>query len=89
MDDLLPPEIVWRDKEQFDRGSGTLDILDAALERLERESSRKDSGNRADQPRLQSQEESIYYGLIVEAFGEGAESIVENVGRWSEGRIEG
>ena len=89
VDDLLPPEIVWRDKEQFDRGSGTLDILDAALERLRREGSREDSGNRADLPWLRSQEESIYYGLIVEAFGEGAESIVENVGRWSEGRIEG
>ena len=26
-EDLLPPEIVWRTKEQFDEGSGTVDLL--------------------------------------------------------------
>ena len=26
-EDLLPAEIVWRDKEQFDEGSGTIDLL--------------------------------------------------------------
>jgi asparagine synthase (glutamine-hydrolysing) len=29
--DLLPPEVVWRTKSQFDEGSGVGDLVDAAL----------------------------------------------------------
>ena len=30
-EDLLPADIVWRTKEQFDEGSGTIELLDEAL----------------------------------------------------------
>jgi len=38
-------------------------------------------------PMLRSREESIYHRLIVESFGEAAKNIVDNAGRWSEGRV--
>jgi Cys-rich repeat protein len=34
-EDLLPRDIVWRDKQQFDEGSGVLGLVGAALERHE------------------------------------------------------
>nr|WP_269431039.1 asparagine synthase-related protein [Crocosphaera watsonii] len=30
-EDILPEEIVWRKKEQFDEGSGTVDLLTETL----------------------------------------------------------
>jgi asparagine synthase (glutamine-hydrolysing) len=32
--DLLPPELVWRKKAQFDEGSGTVDMLNEALQMI-------------------------------------------------------
>jgi asparagine synthase (glutamine-hydrolysing) len=38
-------------------------------------------------PTLRSQEETIYYRLIIESFGDATQSIVDNAGCWSEGRV--
>ena len=87
VEDLLPPEIVWRDKLQFDQGSGTLDALETALRCQDVRSLQRDGADPSIVPTLRSREESIYYRLIVESFGEATKNIVDNAGRWGEGRV--
>ena len=87
VEDLLPPEIVWRDKLQFDQGSGTLNTLETALRCQEVRSLQRDGADPSILPTLRSREESIYYRLIVESFGEATKNIVDNAGRWGEGRV--
>jgi asparagine synthase (glutamine-hydrolysing) len=77
-EDLLPREIVWRDKEQFDEGSGTVDFIAHATRRFVR------AGDGADDPvPLRSDEERAYYHLLLDAYPEPA-SILANVGRWAQ-----
>jgi asparagine synthase (glutamine-hydrolysing) len=87
VEDLLPQEIVWREKVQFDQGSGTLDTLHAALMHQEARVLQRDGAVASVPPTLRSQEESIYYQLIIESFGDATQSIVDNAGRWSQGRV--
>lgn len=83
-EDLLPAEIVWRDKEQFDEGSGTTDLItrrrltewlpaDAAAEYAARH----------DAAGLRSHEECVYHRILDEAYPDGG-FILDNVGRWSQ-----
>ena len=83
-EDLLPPEILWRDKEQFDEGSGTLDLLPDALEPFGLNAERAER-YRAAHPgvSLRSPEECVYHGLLTEAYDE-PEAILSNVARWAE-----
>jgi asparagine synthase (glutamine-hydrolysing) len=87
VEDLLPQEIVWREKVQFDQGSGTLDTLHAALTHQEARVLQRDGAVTSVPPTLRSREESIYYRLINESFGDATQSIVDNAGRWSQGRV--
>jgi asparagine synthase (glutamine-hydrolysing) len=80
-EDLLPPEIVWRTKEQFDEGSGTVDLLDVALRQAidgidmaAYQSSVTES--------LRSPEEAFYHKLLVESYSRPA-SVLSNVARWT------
>ena len=84
-EDLLPEEIVWRKKEQFDEGSGTSDVVAAIGARGM--SGAEASAHRAAHPRarLRSDEEAFYHRLLLEAF-EHPEPVLANVGRWSEHR---
>jgi len=81
-EDLLPPAIVWRDKEQFDEGSGTVDLLgpliEAATAKLDVE--RYTAAHQQDQ--LRSAEECYYHQLLSDVFTQ-PRLILENVGRWS------
>jgi asparagine synthase (glutamine-hydrolysing) len=79
-EDLLPESIAWRDKEQFDEGSGTLGLLDAALRSRSADVSRERSESPSD---VRSVEEAVYYQSITESYGAGTKSIVANMGRWS------
>jgi asparagine synthase (glutamine-hydrolysing) len=88
-EDLLPEEIVWRDKLQFDQGSGALDLLGTALRHHEARSLHRGGAVSPVPPRLRSREESIYFRLILDSFGEAAGNIVDNTGRWREGRFLG
>jgi asparagine synthase (glutamine-hydrolysing) len=82
VEDLLPAEALWRAGAGFDRGSGTLDVLEPVLRELEGEAFRLDDDAPSARPTLRSREEWVYYRLIVESYGEAAQSIAENAGRW-------
>jgi len=75
-EDLLPDDLVWRRKAQFDEGSGTVGALEGALMRL--------AG--ADAPLDRAAEGALYERLLREAFEE-PDFILENAGDWTAGRV--
>jgi asparagine synthase (glutamine-hydrolysing) len=82
-EDLLPHEIAWRDKEQFDEGSGTVDLLNRTLaeamspdEAAEYQAKYPDMG-------LRSAEECFYHRIFMDVFDK-PEPILSNVGRWAD-----
>lgn len=81
-EDLLPPEIVWRNKEQFDEGSGMIDLLPTILERASAGMDGDAYQARFSADRLRSNEECFYHSLLREQF-EKPEAVLANVGRWS------
>lgn len=80
-EDLLPPEIVWRDKEQFDEGSGMVDLLPAVLDRAAAGIHTEGYAARFTADRLRSNEECFYHLLLREQF-DRPEAVLANVGRW-------
>jgi len=80
-EDLLPPEIVWRDKAQFDEGSGTVDLLPALIQAATEKMDIPAYTSRYADSRLRSAEESFYHKLLVDAFGR-PQIVLQNVGRW-------
>ncbi|MGF1481320.1 MAG: asparagine synthase B [Cyanophyceae cyanobacterium] len=81
-EDLLPKEIVWRIKEQFDEGSGTVDLLTQMLaEVMSDEEAQRHQQNSP--VRLRSPEECHYHQVFMDVFNR-PESILPNVARWSE-----
>lgn len=84
VEDLLPDEIVWRDKAKFDEGSGTADVVPtlsdasgldaAAVERI-----------RTAHPgvTLRSAEECWYLQLLLES-SEAPDALLPNVARWTD-----
>lgn len=83
VEDLLPPEIVWRDKEQFDEGSGTVDLLDQLIKTATTDIDVE--AYRAEYPntQLRSAEECFYHKLLVDNF-EKSDVVLKNVARWTE-----
>lgn len=85
--DLLPHEIVWRDKEQFDQGSGVSSLLvreaaqRAAEGRLFTVSGKDGNGG----PR--SPEEAWYRKLLAQAFTP-AQPVLDLVAHWTTGRTD-
>lgn len=81
-EDLLPSEIVWREKAQFDEGSGTADLLadflTGAVSPAQVESYRA-SYPAAD---LRSAEECAYFRSFLHAFDD-PQLVLSTVGRWS------
>jgi asparagine synthase (glutamine-hydrolysing) len=82
-EDLLPKEIVWRDKRQFDEGSGTLQLLPLALETWDGFIDHEGHVRNHPDMRLRSAEECVYHALLVAAYPD-PEPILSNVARWSE-----
>ena len=81
-EDLLPSEIVWRDKEQFDEGSGTVDLVSTGFEQVvSPEESAAYAAGYSD-AQLRSAEECAYHKLLSDAYG-GSEVVLGNVARWS------
>jgi len=80
-EDLLPPEIVWRDKEQFDEGSGMVELLPAVLARAAAGIDAEEYGKRFAADRLRSKEECFYHHLLMDQF-ERPQAVLANVGRW-------
>lgn len=75
-EDLLPTDIVWRKKVQFDEGSGTVDALDEAL------------AERAGKPVPidRATEAALYERLLREAYVD-PELILSNAGVWTAMRV--
>ncbi len=83
VEDLLPDEITWRKKEQFDEGSGIIDFIEQAIaEIFSQEDARR---HQEKHPGLQfrSREECYYHKLFTEVF-ERPEVIMANMGRWAQ-----
>ena len=80
-EDMLPPDILWRDKEQFDEGSGMVDLLPAVLERTAAGIDAEAYQARFAADRLRSSEECFYHRLLMEQF-ERPQAILANMGRW-------
>jgi asparagine synthase (glutamine-hydrolysing) len=83
-DDLLPDDIVWRRKEQFDEGSGTVDLLGEILTPLlagTDVAAEQDVAGLA----LRSAEEATYHRLLRQG-STRPDLVLGNVGRWVEGR---
>jgi asparagine synthase (glutamine-hydrolysing) len=88
--DLLPPAILWREKAQFDEGSGTLDLLAEALPPaigVNGKGKLDVAGYRALYPEatLRSPEECFYHQLFVAAY-ERPQALLDNVAHWSTAR---
>lgn len=76
-EDLLPHDLVWRKKAQFDEGTGTADALQAALAR------------QTGQPLpVDYAVEAEYYESILKTKFEDAEMILNCAGNWQQGRVE-
>jgi len=85
--DLLPQEIVWRNKEQFDEGSGTAELIGRrGLDDWLAASESEGYADRHPTARLRSREECAYHKILCREYPE-AEFVVENVARWSSGRV--
>jgi asparagine synthase (glutamine-hydrolysing) len=82
-EDLLPPETIWRDKEQFDEGSGTVDLLAETVSRWMPLAEAKEYSKRHPDTYLRSPEECLYHKLLCEAYVDPV-PVLENVARWSD-----
>jgi asparagine synthase (glutamine-hydrolysing) len=81
-EDLLPAEIVWRDKSQFDEGSGTVDLLAGVMQSASAGLDIAEYQARYPQAMLRSAEECYYHQLFVAAY-DCPEPLLNNVARWS------
>jgi asparagine synthase (glutamine-hydrolysing) len=80
---LLPREIVWRDKEQFDEGSGAADVLAEIAGRWMSPWEADRYAARHPASRLRSAEECVYHRILCEAYTDPA-PVLESVARWSD-----
>ncbi len=80
-EDLLPYDIVWRDKEQFDEGSGTVDLLDEAIRSAAGDIDYRLYSSKYSEDNLRSVEECFYHKLLVNSY-ENPHVVLKNVGRW-------
>ncbi len=82
-EDLLPDEIIWRDKEQFDEGSGTVDLVERALKNAMSEEEAAEYRTRFPETQLRSPEECWYHRMFMEVYDDPG-PILRNVGRWAD-----
>ena len=82
-EDLLPAEIVWRTKEQFDEGSGSADVLATAAPAFMAEREVSDYRGLHRNTKIRSHEECVYHMLLTDAY-EDPSVILGNVARWAE-----
>jgi asparagine synthase (glutamine-hydrolysing) len=81
VEDLLPSDIIWRNKEQFDEGSGTVDLLIDIIKQSATDIDPVAYAKRYPNDRLRSREECFYHKLLVDSF-QRPERVLKNVGRW-------
>lgn len=83
-EDLLPPDIVWRTKEQFDEGTGTIDLLANGLVPLLADIDLEAYRATANAP-VRSREEALYHRMLVGNLPR-PDMILRNVARWTDDR---
>jgi len=83
-EDLLPADIVWRTKEQFDEGTGTIDLLGEALVPLIADIDLEAYRAATNEP-VRSAEEALYHRFLCEGLPR-PELILANVARWTDDR---
>jgi len=83
-EDLLPSDIVWRHKQQFDEGSGTLDLLADALGPLV-DGIDLDLYRATTNEPVRSVEEALYHRILCDGYRR-PDMILRNVARWTEDR---
>lgn len=85
-EDLLPLSIAWRTKEQFDEGSGTVDVI-ARIGRyfIPQTAARKYAAAHKD-VHIRNHEECVYHKLLCEAYADPS-TVLANVARWQDNRI--
>ena len=83
-EDLLPADIVWRTKEQFDEGTGTIDLLADALVPLLADIDLDAYRVKTNEP-VRSAEEALYHRILCEGLPR-PEMILRNVARWTDDR---
>jgi asparagine synthase (glutamine-hydrolysing) len=81
-EEILPARILWRPKEQFDEGSGTVDMLGNTVATRFAESTARDHRRRFPDVHLRSVEEVYYHKLFTEIFP-NHEEVARNTGRWA------
>jgi asparagine synthase (glutamine-hydrolysing) len=74
--DLLPADLVWRKKAQFDEGSGTVDALQAALQRM----------LGVNHAVSRAQEAALYERILREQYAD-PDRILQNAGTWTDARV--
>ncbi len=82
-EDLLPRAITWREKEQFDEGSGTVDLLSKVIERIVTPEQAEAYRQTHPSVFLRSSEECYYHQIFSDVFS-NHKYILKNIGRWSE-----
>lgn len=75
-EDLLPADLVWRTKAQFDEGSGTVDALNQALLQVH-----------GVEPPVDRTSEGKLYERLLRGQYEDPDLILENAGMWTAKRI--
>lgn len=75
-EDLLPADLVWRKKAQFDEGSGTVDALDQALSR-----------RLSVTPPVDRESEGRLYESILREQYEDPDFVLKNAGMWTADRV--
>ncbi len=76
-EDLLPHDLVWRKKAQFDEGTGTVGVLSAALSKL--------IGHNG--PVDRAAERALYTGILRGQFKD-ADLILQSAGTWEADRVQ-
>lgn len=89
--DLLPDEITWRVKEQFDEGSGIAGLVAASVDTLLADAARHDGFDPAAhrstaRQYLRSDEEALYHHLLTRHLPQ-PDRLLDNVARWIDDRI--
>ena len=82
-EDLLPEDIVWRKKAQFDQGTGMTEVAAEVASAAMSEAGEDAHRARFPHERLRSTEECYYHRLLVDAF-EDPDPVLANVGRWTD-----
>jgi len=82
-ENLLPPEIIWREKSQFDEGSGTVELLNGAIAAVFTAEEARSYRQKFPEISLRSAEECLYHKIFMEVF-RNPEPILANTARWSE-----